>query len=90
MPRLNITRQKIGIIRERNGQPNSIPSIIQKKRKTSNVRAKFIRDETFFEKRNRYLGRFIFEKMSAFPRSALIAPFVESVKKEKTIFPQNI
>ena len=53
------------------------------------VRPKFIREDIDFENKNRYLGMLIFEKMSAFDISAVIPPFVASLKKAKIIFPQK-
>ena len=61
----------------------------QKIRNTTNVNAKFISDETFLEKRKRYFGTFIFEKMLAFPISEPMPPFVASLKKENTMLPQK-
>jgi hypothetical protein len=79
-PRLNTIRQQIGIIRLKNPQVNVIPSKMQKIKNTASVNPKLIRAETFLENKNKYLGTFIFVKISAFPRSEPIPPLVESVK----------
>ena len=88
-PRLNITRQQIGIIRVKNNQENAIPSIAQKIMKIINVRPKFMREDMFLENRNRYFGTLIFVKIPAFAKRDPIPPLVDSLKNEKIIFPEN-
>ena len=83
-------RQRIGIIRAKNPQVNVIPSIIQKMINTTKVIVKLMRDETFLEKRKRYFGTFIFEKIIEFDISEDIPPVVASLKYENTMFPQKI
>ena len=83
-------RQRIGKTKSKNAQVNVIPSIMQKTNKIARVIPKFISEETFLENRKRYLGTFTFVKIPALPRREPIPPLVESVKYEKTIFPQKI
>ena len=73
----------------KNAHVKVTPSIMQKMKNTARVSPKFMSEETFFENKKRYFGTFIFVKMLAFARSDPIPPFVESVKKENTIFPQK-
>ena len=89
MPTLKITRQTIGTISIKKQRLNVMPSIMQKIKKTMRVRQKFIRADTFLEKRKRYFGTFTFVKIEEFASNELMPPFVESEKKEKTILPQN-
>ena len=89
IPVLKIIRADIGIIRQKKLHLNTIPSSMQNRIKTKNVRLKFISEETILESRKRYLGTFIFEKTSAFESRALIAPPVASLKNENMMFPQK-
>ena len=80
MPRLNITRSRMGRTRRRKYGVKVTPSIMQKRRKTTKVRAKFISEETLREKTNRYFGTFIFVKMAEFDKSEDIPPPEDSLK----------
>ena len=82
-------RQRIGIMSIKKHQEKVIPSIMQNIRNITKVSPKLISDETFFEKRKRNFGTFIFVKIAELARREPMPPFVESVKKEKTIFPQK-
>jgi hypothetical protein len=82
-------RQRNGITRHRKYGVNVTLSITQKTRNTKNVKPKLMRDDMFFEKRKRYFGTFIFEKIEALSKSEDIPVPVASLKKEKTIFPQK-
>ena len=77
----NVKRRKRGVM--------LIPSSTQKTMKTPRDKPKFIRDETFLENKNKYFGTFILVKIPEFARREPIPPPVESLKKEKTMFPQK-
>ena len=68
---------------------NGTLSITQKSRKTTKVSPKLISEDTVRENRKRYFGTFIFENIAEFPRREPMPPFVASLKKEYTIFPQK-
>lgn len=65
------------------------PSIMQKMKKTTKVKAKLISEETLREKRKRYFGIFIFVKIAEFESKEVIPPLDASLKNENTIFPQK-
>ena len=89
MPMLKIIRQRIGINRAKKENEKAIPSMIQKTKNTTSVKPKLISAETFLEKRKRYFGTLILVIIPEFASNEPIPPFVESVKYEKTILPQN-
>ena len=68
---------------------NVIPSMMQKMKNMIRVRPKFIREETFFENRKRYLGTFTFVNIPEFPRRDPIPTLVESEKYENMTLPQK-
>ena len=79
----------MGNIKRKNENENVMPSMIQNKKKTTSVMPKLMIEDTFFEKRKRYLGTFIFVKMEELASKEPIPPLVESEKYEKMIFPQK-
>jgi hypothetical protein len=62
---------------------------MQNKKNNISVIPKLIREEMFRENRKRYFGTLIFVKIGAFAKSEPIPPLVESLKKEKMMFPQK-
>ena len=89
MPILKIIRQRIGNISAKNVGVKGTLSIMQKIMNTTKVMPKFIRDEMFFEKRKRYFGTLIFEKIDALSIREDMPEDVASLKYENTILPQK-
>ena len=79
----------VGYNNIKNFGPGIIPSRRTKTKNIIIVRPKLIRDETFFEKRNRYLGTFILLNILALLIRDVIQTFVDSLKYANKRFPQN-
>lgn len=80
IPILNTTRQRMGMIREKNAQVNTIPSKMQNRKKTISVSPKLISVCRFFESRKRYFGTLILVKIFALLIREVIPWDVDSLK----------
>ena len=80
IPRLNIIMQPVGYSKRKKRHVKGIPSTATKVKKIRSVSPKLIRDETFWEKRNKYLGTFTLVKIPALPTREFIPRLVASVK----------
>lgn len=78
IPTLKISKHIIGYISIINFQENLIPSINTKIKKTNNVSPKFIKEDTFLESKNIYLGTFILENIPELEIRELIPVLVAS------------
>ena len=76
MPILKSIRQRIGKNSIRKAGVKVTLSIMQNMRKTEKVNPKLISEDTFFEKRKRYIGTLILENIFALSISELIPVFV--------------
>ena len=76
-------------IKEKTLKAKNYSAKIQKIKNTASVSPKLISEDILREKRKRYFGTLILVKIAALPRSEPIPPLVESLKKEKIIFPQK-
>lgn len=79
IPKLKSTRHAMGYRSSINFQVNGIPSKKTKKKKIRRVNPKLIREDTFFEKRNKYLGTFILLKIAALLIKEFIPLVVDSL-----------
>ena len=80
IPRLKIIMQIMGKRSRKKANVKVIPSMMQKMKNTMSVSPKFIREDTFLEKRKRYFGTFILVKIAELVSREPIPPLVESVK----------
>jgi hypothetical protein len=64
----------------KNAKVKVTPSMMQKMKNTLSVSPKLMREETFFEKRKRCFGIFIFVNISALARRDPIPLLVDSLK----------
>jgi hypothetical protein len=69
-----------GYNKRKNFHVNEIPSKATKTKNIISVSKKFIKDETFFDNKNKYFGTLTFVKIPAFAISELIPPLVASLK----------
>ena len=76
---MKMTRQAIGYRSIRNFHVNGSPSAKTKAKKIKRVSPKLIRDDTFLEKRNRYLGTLILLKIAALLIREFIPLVVDSL-----------
>lgn len=88
-PRLKIIRHTVGKIKHKNFHVNGMPSKATKPKKTSNVKPKFIKEDTFCENKKRYFGTFTLVKIDALLTSEFIPKLVASEKYENTSCPAN-
>ena len=88
-PLLNRTRQQIGKRSIKKLKCKEMLSAKTNTKKTHKVRPKFIKEETFFDSRNKYFGILIFVKILALLTREFILPVVDSLKYENIRFPQN-
>lgn len=88
-PMLNNTRQQTECNSRINFLVKVILSRIQKTKKTQRVKPKLISVWTFFENRKIYFGTLTFVKIPDFPIRDCIPCPVDSLKQEKTKFPQK-
>ena len=88
-PTLNRTRQQTGYTSRMNFQVKVILSRMQNTKNTQRVKPKLMRVWTFLENRKRYLGIFTLVKMPELPMRDCMPWPVDSLKQEKTRFPQK-
>jgi hypothetical protein len=81
-PTLKIIRHAIGKMRPRKLQERGTLSIMQNMKNTPRVRPKLISEVIDLEKRKRYFGTLILEKIAELPRREPIPPEVASEKNE--------
>jgi len=86
-PMLNIVIVMIGYKRKINRQWKDTPSITTNKKNIRSIRPKLIKDATFCDSRNRYLGTLTLVMMPLFAMSEAIPWFVDSEKNWKILRP---